>query len=185
MPIKAEPIDDDTLMISGRETALNNLDLRANLKIKTLLEKPRTFSELGGGNRRLHIVCADDTFYNLETLRLVFDKLGVIRNCEFVCDGLEAKNAEIKAVTDSDFERKYELVLIVIVDYSMPFMTGVEVVQEITSFYNTMNWHLEPQQEQIMETVKAEVLPTFCMFSGHNFKGFREFVLEHGVDYII
>lgn len=129
-------------------------------------------------------MCADDTFYNLETLRLVFDKLGLIDHCVFVNDGEEAKDAVIKAVTDSDFERKYELVLIVIVDYTMPYMNGVEVVKEVTKFYNTMNWRLEPQQP-IYEPVKAEILPTFCMFSCHSFKGFREHVLSQGVDYII
>lgn len=120
----------------------------------------------------LKVVCADDTFYNLETLRVVFENLGMGTNCTFVNDGKQAVQAAIKNVKDSDYERKYELVQIVIVDFEMPQLNGLEAVNEIKSFYNTT----EPRLTN---------LPTFVMFSVHQFRKFKEYVLERGVDYTI
>ena len=46
-----------------------------------------------------------------------------------------------------------------------------------------MNDHI---YTETTETVfKPFATPTFCMFSQHSNKDFREFVIEQGVDYII
>lgn len=57
----------------------------------------------------LKIVCADDNFYNLETLRCVFSSLKMLDSCSFVNDGRQAVDTVIQNMKDSDFGRKYEL----------------------------------------------------------------------------
>lgn len=123
----------------------------------------------------LKIICADDTYYNLETLRCVFENLDLLPNCTFVTNGKEAVQAAIKHVEDSDFELSYELVQIVIVDYEMPYLTGLEAIGEITSSYKSKNW-------QGTDDIR---LPTFCMFSVHQFQKFQAYALERGVDQFI
>ena len=92
-------------------------------------------SDFSSGKKQLKIICADDMYYNLETLKLVFQNLGLLSSCEFVNDGRQALDRCIKCVEDSDFEKKHELVIIVILDYEMPNLTGVEAIREIKGFY--------------------------------------------------
>ena len=39
------------------------------------------------GNKKLNIICADDTYFNLEALRIVFQNIGLIEYCHFVSNG--------------------------------------------------------------------------------------------------
>ena len=142
----------------------------------------------------MKIICADDMYYNLETLKIVFQNLGLLSSCEFVNDGRQALERCIKCVEDSDFGQKYETLIIVILDFEMPNMTGLNAIKMIKGFYDTIRWNVQVKNPKYAdarnfdpENGRAANYPTFCMYSQHSHKGFREFVLDpdRGVDYII
>ena len=104
--------------------------------MKTFLAAPETFGA-STENLNLSIICADDIYYNLEALRLVFKNLGLLDYCHFVNDGKQVVDCCIKNVEES--EEGAETVTIVIVDYEMPMMTGLEAIKEIQAFYSLVN----------------------------------------------
>jgi CheY-like chemotaxis protein len=77
-------------------------------------------------------------YLNLEALRVVFGRLGLLEHCDFVSDGQQVVEASIKHVKSLD--RNQDSVTIVIVDYQMPFLTGLQAVAEIKAFYNQTNF---------------------------------------------
>ena len=81
----------------------------------------------------------------------------------------------------------------VIVDYEMPMMTGLEAIKEIRALYSTINariWHAALNQTRA-ETGSPKTgiqyirLPKFALFSVHKNKAFEEFAMERGVDYFV
>jgi CheY-like chemotaxis protein len=50
------------------------------------VNKPITFGTLAQG-KKLSIICADDVYYNLEALKIVFHQLGLTDFCQFVNNG--------------------------------------------------------------------------------------------------
>ena len=50
------------------------------------MAQPERFGALLNG-RKLSIICADDVYYNIEALRIVFQKIGLIDYCHFVNNG--------------------------------------------------------------------------------------------------
>jgi len=59
--------------------------------MRNLLQTPE---DLGGlqGSKKLTIICADDSYLNLEALSLVFRKFGLKTNCKFFSDGMSVVN---------------------------------------------------------------------------------------------
>ena len=55
---------------------------------KKLLVNPESFGfGAAFSNFKLNIICADDVFYNLEALRIIFARFGLLDNCNFVSNG--------------------------------------------------------------------------------------------------
>jgi CheY-like chemotaxis protein len=79
----------------------------------------------------------------------------------------------------------------VITDYEMPFMTGVEAINEIRAFYSIQNARIRQVRNSIMTKDNNNVrlremsMPTFIMFSVHKTRIFQEYCMEHGVNYVI
>ena len=59
---------------------------KSALTLRTFLAQPERFGALLNG-RKLSIICADDVYYNIEALRIVFQKIGLIDYCHFVNNG--------------------------------------------------------------------------------------------------
>lgn len=79
--VKQVPDCDDNELPSARRdvTVLEPMEIttKSHLTMKSFLSQPETFGALAGG-QRLSIICADDVYYNLESLRLVFQNLGLL-----------------------------------------------------------------------------------------------------------
>lgn len=81
------------------------------------------------------------------------------------------------------------MVTIVIADFEMPVMNGLEAIREIRAFYSTINQRLRKkmliqQSSELISTqsVKSLTMPKFVMFSVHTKKGFLDYVMERGVN---
>jgi hypothetical protein len=61
----------------------------------------------------------------------------------------------------------------------MPIMTGLEVIQELKAFFTIIGREKNSEQDLPLES------PTFAMFSAHSHRGFREYIKERGVDFIL
>ena len=129
---------------SGRELAAVQATkpvlTKTALKMKMMMGAP-----LEQENKKLTIICADDIYYNLEALRLVFNNLGLIDHCIFVSDGQQAFDSYVQ--TDKESRGKCDLVCILILDFEMPMMTGLDVKKEIVSYIYTQK-QIEMQQTQ-------------------------------------
>lgn len=85
------------------------------------------------------------------------------------------------------------MVTIVIIDFQMPVMTGIEAIEEIIAFYKQTNLVAKKKAkiQQISENNRIPKrenkldLPVFVMFSVHSHKGFIEYAKQRGVDYFI
>ena len=51
------------------------------------MNKPVALGTMAQGRRKLSIICADDVYYNLEALKIVFTQLGLADFCHFVNNG--------------------------------------------------------------------------------------------------
>ena len=85
--------------------------------------RPHGFDELCAG-KKLVIVCAEDSFYNMETLRITFSNLALTDKCRFTTDGQQAIDVCLREASAA-LEGSEELVMIVILDQTMPRKTGV------------------------------------------------------------
>ena len=136
----------------------------------------------------LNIVCADDAYLNLEALGAVLKNLGLLQHSLFMENGGKVVDHCIKSFKDPALRQR--LVQIVIVDYMMPGMTGIQAIEEVRAFYSQMNMRaqrraeIEDPQERPYPNEKFTP-PVFVMFSVHQHLGFREFAKDHGVDYFI
>ena len=80
------------------------------------------------------------------------------------------------------------MVTIVIVDFQMPMLTGLDVIKEVRATYESVNKKLHGAsfESQSEKTERGEMrMPTFCLFSVHNHKAFVEYSREKGVDYFL
>jgi CheY-like chemotaxis protein len=89
-------------------------------------------------NKHMRIICADDSYLNLEALRVVFQRLGLIDYCVFVSNGQQAIESCIKNVNEITYGQ--DSITIIILDYEMPFHTGLQVIAEVKAFYNQTNF---------------------------------------------
>ena len=158
--------------------------------MKSFLSMPNPILSIFGEGLTLKIICADDSYYELEMLRLVLKDLRLLTYCDFVPDGQQAINKCIKAAEDN-INSNNLLVTVIIVDYEMPCKTGIEVINEVRSFYTFMNNKIAA--ENLISSFNADddrnfgllQVPKFCMFTGHRFKGFLDFLKEYEIDCFI
>ena len=59
---------------------------KSALTTKKFLKQNERLGPLLEG-KLLSIICADDVYYNLETLRIVFQRIGLLEYCHFVSTG--------------------------------------------------------------------------------------------------
>lgn len=139
-------------------------------------------------DKKLCIICADDVYYNLETLKIVFQGLGLFNYCHFVSNG--------QAVIDCCQKNLYEveegddLVTIVVIDYEMPMMTGLKAIKEIKALFNTVNSRILCNKKERFETgsktgLREVRMPIFALFSCHQNKAFLHFCVERGVNHFL
>ena len=64
---------------------------------------------------KLNIICADDAYFNLEALRIVFKNLGLLQFCQFVSDGKQVVDLCIQNYNEQ--QKGIQMVNIVIIDY--------------------------------------------------------------------
>jgi CheY-like chemotaxis protein len=81
----------------------------------------------------LNIICADDKFFNLEDMRIIFSKLDLVDRCLFVNNGKEAVDAYFHVLEKNTFDKAEQTILFL--DYDMPNMTGIEVINELQAYY--------------------------------------------------
>jgi len=62
---------------------------RGDSSFDQLVEQPTSAFETPK-QTELNIICADDKYFNLEDLRLVFQKLDLVKKCTFVSNGADA-----------------------------------------------------------------------------------------------
>lgn len=148
--------------------------------------QPSKFGALKDG-QKLSILVADDVYYNLEALKIVFKNLGLISYCKFMTDGRQLIKSCITNVEENC--QATDLVTIVIADYEMPIYTGVEAIKEIKAFYKHLSDQAKSEKlEEKIDTAgiaRRYRMPTFCMISQYQFAGFNEFAKANGVDYIL
>lgn len=71
------------------------------LKMKSLLDQFEEGSRVNPHKKsNLQIICADDWYYNLEALRVVFQNIGLVEHCTFVNNGQEAIDSVVKSIED-------------------------------------------------------------------------------------
>ena len=186
--------DVNDLLTPGREVVLQSdreVTTMAKMNLKALLKEPVHIRSLLKKNLKLSIVCADDEYYNNEALRLVFQSLGLLEFCQFKSNGKEVVDL-CKEIIFNGFNGPQKQVLIVMVDFEMPIMTGLQAIKELKAIYR-ISYHNEffapangdeaqlpnPNQHCLLP------MPKCVMFSAHIRKGFSEFLKNEGVDYII
>ena len=86
---------------------------------------------------KIRIVCADDVFYSLEALRVVFTNMGLIEYCTFVNNGRQLVDYFTEQMEFSGAPR--DEINIVVADYEMPIMTGLDAVKEIRAIFTVIN----------------------------------------------
>lgn len=83
---------------------------------------PRGFDALCR-DKKLIIVCAEDSYYNMETLQITFKNLGLSDYVHFACNGQEAIDMCLQQANKFLPLRK-KIVTLAILDQSMPYKTG-------------------------------------------------------------
>jgi CheY-like chemotaxis protein len=153
---------------------------KENLRFKKF--RPSGFDELCRG-KKLVIVCAEDSYYNMETLRITFYNIGLENKCKFVTDGQQAIDICLKVATSS-LDEDEDLVLIVIMDHVMPIKSGIEAFKEIRAFFEHHNAccvnKADGDDERLSRRLRK---PTYAMFSAYQFTTFRAHALKSGFDY--
>jgi CheY-like chemotaxis protein len=110
-------------------------------------------------------------FLNLEALRIALVNMGLAEYCQFVRNGQEVVEACLGEVDRLEYNEG--LTQIVITDYEMPFITGVQAIAEIRAFYSIQNVRIRQVRNSIMDRKNGSVrlreliMPTFIMFSVH------------------
>lgn len=76
--------------------------------------------------------------------------------------------------------------MIMILDFEMPLVSGLETIKEVSSLYNHSNFKIKSKQAiEGLDSDCSLLMPKFAMFSVHFRKGFEAFVREKGVDVIL
>ena len=107
------------------------------MNLKNMLMSKAKFGGLQG-SPKLKIICADDQYLNLEALNLVFRKLGLQDNCELFSDGKTVVKWFIQHMQDRKAHSR-DSVVVVIIDFEMGGMNGLEAVKEVKALYNVVN----------------------------------------------
>ena len=107
------------------------------MNMRNLLQTPENLGGLQGSNM-LRIICADDSYLNLEALSLVFRKFGLKPNCNFFSDGLSVINYFIEHLSAPQNYIKNQ-VFVVIIDFEMGGINGLETIKEVKAFFNVQN----------------------------------------------
>ena len=85
--------------------------------MKQFMERPELFGQYIRG-RKLSIICADDVYFNLEALRVIFRGMGLLDYCHFVATGRQLIDCCAKNLYE--LEEGEDAITIVIMDYEMP-----------------------------------------------------------------
>jgi CheY-like chemotaxis protein len=132
-------------------------------------------------NKKIKIVCADDIYYSLEALRVVFTNMGLIEYCTFVNNGRQLVDYFTEQMDFVGAPR--DEINIVIADYEMPVLTGLDAVKEIRAIFTVINQRLLKKHQikngkrlvgdKSDKDFKKLTMPTFILSSTHSHKGFR------------
>lgn len=114
----------------------------------------------------------------------MFEEIEIADKCVFVSDGKQAVEHCIRSAKQ---DSSGKLVQVLILDYEMPHMSGLQVISEIKAFVNIQHHSGNRLDSQGREQhVRAKTrMPTFCMFSNHTKnKAFQEYASQH-VDHFL
>ena len=117
--------------------------------MKAVLEHKPNFKKITGNDLELRIVCADDYYYNIEALRLVFSRLGLVKFCHFCNAGKDLVEYLSNRTTEycQQAEPSVREIPIVIVDFEMPHLDGLETIKELKAMYNIKNFGISNGHE--------------------------------------
>ena len=121
----------------------------------------------------------------MEALRVVFTNMGLIEFCTFVNNGRQLVDYFTEQMEFAGAPR--DEINIVIADYEMPIMTGLDAVKEIRAIFTVINQRLLKKHQiksgkklignRSDEDFKKLTMPVFILSSTHSHKGFREYML--------
>ena len=143
---------------------------------------------------KLRIIVADDCYFSLEAMRIIFRKLGLSKQCKFVANGQQVTECYQTILSESNYNTKD--ITIILIDFEMPILSGLEAIKVIKDQVNSVNLSLAMRQRLTTMTLQTNSngrerpkkqlpYPKFIMCTAYRNNEFQEFVKERGVDFII
>ena len=123
------------------------------------------------------IIAADDQNINIEVLKTDFAELNLSDQVEFASNGQQVidlvketfEACAAKITSNTELIKPIDLLLI---DFQMPFKTGLQVIEEIKQYYKTQSLGYEVEE------------PIFVLMSAYATPAFRKHALGNGVTHV-
>ena len=120
-------------------------------------------------------------------LKIVFENLGLVENCKFFKNGKKVVDYYAQTIIN---EKMHKKLLVIVIDFEMPIMSGIEAIKEIRNLHKITNENIRSRHELLSSEASKHVpdelcLPKFLMFSSHLRPRFSDFTKDHGVDHVI